>query len=155
MDTCICQTELEYLQKYWNDLTDNQRSAVIENCYECDCIDEEVLDELTLKSDSPHVEEFNRPNIGLCLGVMEKMTHSEAKVLETYMGIPFSEIHCRVDESEVLFYALSNFIARNYQLNLPALKVHALPDRFSIPFTIRKKTRQELRKYLNSTRPIA
>jgi len=144
MENCTCESELELLQKHWNNLTDNQRGKVLEDLYECDCISTDVLDELTLKFDTPHVEDFNRPNIGLCLGVMEKMTPSEAKALETYMGIPFSEINCRTEGSLVLFFALSNFIARNYQLNLPALKVHALPDRFSIPFTIRKKTRQEL-----------
>lgn len=154
MNICICNSELEYLKKYWNDLTDNQRGEVIEICYDCDCIPESTLDDLTLRWDTPHMEDTSTPDFRLCLEVLDKMTPEEQKALESYVEMSISDIKEQIIDSTALFYVLSNYLARNFMLNLPPLKLFVIPDRYEVPMTIRKRVRTHLKHHRSSHRPI-
>jgi len=153
MNICICNSELKYLQKYWNALMDTQRGEVIENMYDCDCISTDILDTLTLRWDTPHMEDTSTPDIRLSLEVMEKMTPTEIKALETYVEMSIGDLKEKIIDSTVLFYVLSNYLARNFSLNLPPLKLFVIPDRYEIPMNLRRRVRTHLR-HLNSRRPI-
>lgn len=152
MEKCTCKSELELLQKHWDCLTDNQRFMVIDKCYGCNCIAEDVLDELTLKTHTPHIDDFPIPYIEMCNDLIEKMTPDEIQKLEGYIGFTIKDLMEQIETSDVLFNVLQCYLARNFNLNLPPLKLFVIPDRYEIPFTIRKKTRRELRKCLNSHR---
>lgn len=150
----IYETELDLLQKHWNTLTDNQRDDVLEDLYEGNCIDTDILDELSMKFEEPHVEDFNRPNIGLCLDVIEKMTPSELHALETYIGCSVDDLKVRMNDGNMLYFLLQNYLVRHFTLHLPPLEIFVIPDRYEIPFRLRRKSKAHMRK-LNSHRPIA
>lgn len=149
----IYETELDLLQKHWDTLTDNQRADVLEDLYEGNCIDTDILDELSMKFEEPHVEDFNRPNIGLCLDVLDKMTPEELQALETYIGCSVDDLKIRMSGGNVLYFLLQNYLVHNFTLHLPPLREPELPAMFSIPFTLRRKSRAHMKQHRNSHRP--
>lgn len=153
MENCNCNSELALLQKYWINLTDSQRGEVIESCYDCDCISTDILDALTLRWDTPHVESFSTPDFRLCLEVMERMTPEEQKAFESYVEMSIGDLKEQIIDSTALFYVLSNYLARNFTLNLPPLKMFIIPDRYVIPMTIRRKSRTNLKHHRSSIQP--
>lgn len=147
----IYLVELTLLQKHWDVLTNEQRSEVLDDLEECKYISTDLLDDLTMKFEVPCNPDFNRPNIGLCLDVIEKMTLSELQALETYIGCTINDLKDRMNDGNVLFFLLQNYLVRNFALNLPPLQEHALPD--EIPMKLRRTSRAHLKKHRNSTRP--
>jgi len=152
---CICnhQTELTLLQKHWDTLTNEQRSEVLDDLEDCKCISADVLEDLSMRFEVPCIPDYNRPNIGLCLDVLEKMTPTELQNLETHIGCTVDELKVRMNDGNVLFFLLQNYLVRHFTLHLPPLQEHALPNRFEIPFKLRRKSRAHLRS-LNSHRHI-
>lgn len=155
MDTTIYESELAFLHKFWNDLTTEQRCSVVDKFCEADSFDQETLEDLLSKCELPYVGDFSIPDIDMCTDLIEKMTPDEIQKLEGYIGFTIKDLMEQIETSDVLFNVLQCYLARNFNLNLPPLKLFVIPDRYEIPFTIKKKTRQELRKYLNPHRQIA
>jgi hypothetical protein len=155
MDTTIYESELAFLHKFWNDLTTEQRCSVVDKFCEADSFDQETLEDLLSKCELPYVDEFPIPDIEMCNDVLEKMTPDETQKLEGYVGFTIKYLMEHIETSDVLFNVMQNYLSRNFNLNLPPLKLWVIPDYYEIPFTIRKKTRRELRKCLNSHRQIA
>lgn len=147
------ETELALLQKHWDILTDDQRSEVLDDLYDSGCIDTDILDDLSMKYEVPHVADFNRPNIGLCLDVIEKMTPTELHALETHMCCTVDELKVRMNDGNVLFFLLQNYLVSHFTLHLPPLEVFVIPDYYEVPFKIRKQSRAHLKQHRNSTRP--
>jgi hypothetical protein len=155
MNTTIYESELAFLHKFWNDMTTEQRCSVVDKFCEADSFDQETLEDLLSKCELPYVDDFSIPDIDMCTDLIEKMNPEETQKLERYVGFTIEDLMERIEISDVLFYTLQNYLARVFNLNLPPIKMFIIPDRYEIPFTIRKKTRKELRKYLNSHRQIA
>lgn len=146
-------SELAFLKKFWNDLTTEQRSNVIEKFYQSECLDEEILEEVLLKCEVPHVEDFSIPEYDMCMDVLEKMTPEETQKLVTYIGFSVPDLKDAIQDSDVLFYVLQNHLARSFTLNLPPVEVFVIPDRYEIPMKLRRKSRAQRRK-LNPTHSV-
>ena len=153
MYTCNHQTELTLLQKHWDTLTNEQRSEVLDDLEECSCISIDILDDLSMRFETPCIPDFNRPHIGLCLEVLEKMTPTELQALETHIGCTIEELKINMNSGNVLFFLLQNYLVSHFTLHLPPLEERALPDRFEIPMKLRRKSRAHLRS-LNTHRHI-
>lgn len=151
MTNCY-QTELNLLQKHWDTLTNEQRSVVLDDLEDGKFIDSDILDELSMRFEIPCVPDFNRPNIGQCLDVIEKMTPTELQTLETHIGCTINDLKVRMNDGNVLYFLLQNYLVRNFTLNLPALQEPELSAMFSIPFKLRRNSRTHLRMCKSSTR---
>jgi len=154
MNICNCNSELTLLQKHWDSLTDSQRYGVIEDMYNCDCISTDILDTLILRCDTPHVDDISVPDMCLCLEVVDKMTTEELKVLETYMEMSLSDLKTQMCNSTVLYHVLQNYLVKHFTLNLPPLELFVIPDRYSIPMTIRRRARTHLKHHQSTTQHI-
>lgn len=152
---CICthETELALLQKHWDTLTNEQRSEVLDDLEECSCISIDILDDLSMRFEVPCIPDFNRPNIGLCLNVLDKMTPTELQALETHIGCTVDYLKDRMNSGNVLFFLLQNYLVSHFTLHLPPLQERVLPDRCEIPMQLRRKSRAHMRS-LNSHRHI-
>lgn len=139
------ETELTLLQKHWNALTNEQRSEVLDDLEECGCIDPDVLEDLSMKFEIPCIPDYNKPNIGLCLDFIEKMTPSELHALETYVGCTVDELKTYMNDGNVLFFLLQNYLVSHFTLHLPPLQERALPDRCVIPMNYRRTSRAQRR----------
>lgn len=135
---CNHKTELALLQEHWNELTNYQRSEVLDDLEDCECIDVDVLEDLSMRFETPCIPDYNRPNISLCLDVLDKMTPEELQALEKYVGCTVDELKTRMNDGNMLFFLLQNYLVRNFTLNLPPLQEPELPAMFSIPFTLRR-----------------
>lgn len=151
---CICnhETELALLQKHWDTLTNEQRSEVLDDLEECECISTDILDDMSMRFEVPCIPDFNKPNIGLCLDVLEKMTPSELQALETHICCTVDDLKAHMNDGNVLFFLLQNYLVRNFTLNLPPLREPELPAMFSIPFKLRRKSRAHLKNHRSTTR---
>ena len=147
------ESELAFLKRFWNDLTNDQRSNVIEKFYQNDSIDTETLEELLMRHEEPHVEEFPIPDITLCMNVLDQMTPEETQKLVTYTSFSIPDLKDAIQDSDVLFYVLQNHLARNFTLHLPPVEVFVIPDKFEIPMKLRRKSRAHRRK-LNPTHSV-
>lgn len=150
MDTF--ETELALLQKHWCELTNEQRCEVLDDLEEYGCIDSDILDELSSRFEVPCVPDFNRPNIGLCLDVLDKMTPEELQALETYIGCSVDDLKIRMSGGNVLYFLLQNYLVHNFTLHLPPLREPELPAMFSIPFKLRQRSRAHLKNHRGTTR---
>lgn len=147
MYTYTDESELAFLKRFWDDLTTEQRSNVIEKFYQSECLDEEILEEVLLKCEIPHVEDFPIPEYPQCMDMLLEMTQEETQKLVTYTGFSIPELKEAIQDSDVLFNVLQNYLARNYKLDLPPVEIFVIPDRYEIPFKIRRasKTRLHIR----------
>ena len=152
---CICNHEIELalLQKHWDVLTNEQRSEVLDDLEECSCISTDILDDLSMRFETPCIPDYNRPNIGLCLEVLEKMTPTELQALETYIVCTVDDLKAHMNDGNVLFFLLQNYLVSNFTLHLPPLEERALPDGYVIPIKLRRKARAQRRK-LNPTHSV-
>jgi len=151
MYTYTPESELAFLKRFWNDLIDWQRADVLEKFYQNDSIDDTILD--ALKHEEPHVEDFPIPDYNLCMNVLDQITTDETKKLVTYTGFSVPDLKDAIQDSDVLFYALQNYLARNFTLHLPPVEVFVIPDKYEIPMKLRRKARAHRRK-LNPTHSV-
>lgn len=151
---CMYTDELNLLQKHWNDLTNEQRSEVLDDLEDCKCISSDVLDDLSMRFEVPCIPDFNRPNIGLCLNVLDKMTPEELQALETHIGCTVDYLKAHMNDGNVLFFLLQNYLVSHFTLHLPPLEERALPDGYVIPMKLRRRARAH-RRSLNSHRPYS
>jgi len=149
----ICETELALLQEHWNELTNDQRSEVLDDLEDCECIDVDVLEDLSMRFEVPCVPDFNRPNMGLCLDVLDKMTPDELQALETHIGCTVDDLKDRMNSGNVLYFLLQNYLVSHFTLHLPPLETFVIPDKYEVPINLRRKSRAHLKQHRNSTRP--